>query len=333
MHNSKPEPDPLAGHAGFETVRRLTDAQYGFVVLARDKATQELVAIRWFDNRLHRRDTRQDAQWIPLEDKDCIQRIAEQMRLVHPCLLDVRQALACPPYFGLVMECAPDGDAMEYVQQQGGLPEGEARWFFQQIVLAMDYLHAQGASCKDLRLEHAFLARQPGSPWPRLKLRHFDYTGLLQDLQDQFPHSRMGDYLAPEAITQLEGGGKPADAWAAGAMLYTLLYGHHPFERPGDKSLPFASRADYRLPDSPAISDACHDLLTRLLEKAPAKRLSIKGVMEHPWFKQDLPAELLRQHQEALRRDHTPVQAEEQLRGIIDQVVAANARSAGVHHA
>ena len=44
------------------------------------------------------------------------------------------------------MECAPDGDAMEYVQQKGGLPEDEARWFFQQIVLATDYLHAKGAA-------------------------------------------------------------------------------------------------------------------------------------------------------------------------------------------
>jgi hypothetical protein len=50
------------------------------------------------------------------------------------------------PATGLVMEVAPDGDAMEYIAQRGGLPEDEARWFFQQLVLGMDFLQAKGTA-------------------------------------------------------------------------------------------------------------------------------------------------------------------------------------------
>ncbi len=60
------EPDPLAIHPKYEMVKRIKDAMYGFVVLARNKESQELVAVRFFDNRLRK------GQWIPLEDKGAV---------------------------------------------------------------------------------------------------------------------------------------------------------------------------------------------------------------------------------------------------------------------
>ena len=39
------------------------------------------------------------------------------------------------------MEYAAGGDMFEYVVRRGGLREAEARWFFQQLVVAVDYIH------------------------------------------------------------------------------------------------------------------------------------------------------------------------------------------------
>lgn len=39
------------------------------------------------------------------------------------------------------MEYAAGGDMFEYVVRKGGLRESEARWFFQQLIVAVDYIH------------------------------------------------------------------------------------------------------------------------------------------------------------------------------------------------
>lgn len=46
-----------------------------------------------------------------------------------------------PRYLCIVMEYAPGGDMLEYVKRKNGLTENEARWFFQQLVIGLDYCH------------------------------------------------------------------------------------------------------------------------------------------------------------------------------------------------
>ncbi len=41
----------------------------------------------------------------------------------------------------IVMEFAPGGDMFEYVVKKNGLREDEARWFFQQLIVGLDYCH------------------------------------------------------------------------------------------------------------------------------------------------------------------------------------------------
>lgn len=37
------------------------------------------------------------------------------------------------------------------------------------------------------------------------------------------------------------------------------------------------------------ISEACQDLLSRMLTADPAQRITVAGIMAHPWFTHDLP--------------------------------------------
>ena len=39
------------------------------------------------------------------------------------------------------MEFASGGDMFEHVVRKGGLKESEARWFFQQLIVGVDYVH------------------------------------------------------------------------------------------------------------------------------------------------------------------------------------------------
>jgi len=64
--------------------------------------------------------------------------------LIHPHVVQFKEVFLTEKYLGLAMEFAPGGDMFEYVVKKGGLREDEARWFFQQLVVAMDYCHRMG---------------------------------------------------------------------------------------------------------------------------------------------------------------------------------------------
>jgi serine/threonine-protein kinase SRK2 len=56
-------------------------------------------------------------------------------------MLPAAQVFLTDEYLVLVMEYAAGGDLFKLVAAKQGLPEDDARWFFQQFILAIDYSH------------------------------------------------------------------------------------------------------------------------------------------------------------------------------------------------
>jgi serine/threonine protein kinase len=52
-----------------------------------------------------------------------------------------REVFLTPDYLGIAMEYAAGGDMFQHVTNKRGLSEDEARWFFQQLILGLDYCH------------------------------------------------------------------------------------------------------------------------------------------------------------------------------------------------
>ncbi len=97
------------------------------------------------------------------------------------------------------------------------------------------------------------------------------------------------EYLAPEVIT---GAGHTSciDWWSFGILLYELLFGTTPFRGARrDATFDNVLKKPLVFPESPAISAECRDLITKLLDKDPAKRLGAEfgaaEVRHHPWFR------------------------------------------------
>lgn len=55
--------------------------------------------------------------------------------------LQFREVFLTPDYLGIAMEYAAGGDMFQHVTNKRGLSEDEARWFFQQLILGLDYCH------------------------------------------------------------------------------------------------------------------------------------------------------------------------------------------------
>lgn len=65
--------------------------------------------------------------------------------------------------------------------------ETEARWFFQQVMIALDYLHRVGVVSRDIKLENTLL---DGNRRPLVKICDFGYSKHTE--KDSVPKSRVG---------------------------------------------------------------------------------------------------------------------------------------------
>ena len=67
--------------------------------------------------------------------------IINHMKLRHPHIIALREVFLTSTHLVLVMEYAAGGDLFRYVSARKGLRDDEARWFFQQLIIAVDYCH------------------------------------------------------------------------------------------------------------------------------------------------------------------------------------------------
>ena len=73
------------------------------------------------------------------------------------------------------------------------------------------------------------------------------------------------------------------DLWSLGVLCYEFLTGEPPFEAPGQKAtFRRISRVDLQFPAS--VPKDARDLISKLLQKDPQKRIALKDVHTHPWI-------------------------------------------------
>ncbi|GIL46982.1 hypothetical protein Vafri_3829 [Volvox africanus] len=276
--------EPLDKHPRYEKIKDLNSGTFGFVQLACDKVSGEIWAVKFIERG------EKITKYVERE-------ILNHRYLVHPHIVQFREVFLTPTHLCIVMEYAPGGDMFEYVVKKNGLREEEARWFFQQLIVGLDYCHRMGVVNRDIKLENTLL---DSSPRPLVKICDFGYS--KHEKFQSAPGSRVGTpaYLAPEVILTTKGktyDGKIADIWSCGVMLYVMLVGAYPFERPEDKHdnqklqkmIQRILHVDYHIPSGLRVSDECRDLLSKILVAEPAKRITIEGIYNHDWYKKGLP--------------------------------------------
>ena len=99
------------------------------------------------------------------------------------------------------------------------------------------------------------------------------------------PFGTLG-YVAPEVLLK-----KPytfsCDVWSLGCIIYALLSGSLPFDHESQKEtirMTLDDKLVFDLQCWDDVSRDAKDLISKLLIKDPAKRISLQTAMNHPWF-------------------------------------------------
>lgn len=72
------------------------------------------------------------------------------------------------------------------------------------------------------------------------------------------------------------------DIWSLGVVLYQLMTGKYPFD--GFNVNKIAEAILYGNFKAPNVSKNLKDLLSRMLEKDPKKRISLDEILSHDWI-------------------------------------------------
>lgn len=75
----------------------------------------------------------------------------------HPHIIQFRDVFVTSEFICIVLEYAGTGTLHAYVRRTGHLRESVARWFFQQLTVAVDYCHKKGVANRDIKLENTLL--------------------------------------------------------------------------------------------------------------------------------------------------------------------------------
>ena len=90
-------------------------------------------------------------------------------------------------------------------------------------------------------------------------------------------------YIAPEILENKGYEGFAVDIWSTGVVLYAMIYGTVPFKANNMAELHnLIMKGNYVL--KPSASEDARDLLKKILEVDPKKRLTIPQILCHRWF-------------------------------------------------
>lgn len=157
--------------------------------------------------------------------------------------------------------------------------EDETKFYVAEIVLALDQLHKLGVIYCGLKIENIMLDADG-----HIVLVDFGNSKVATDEETiagmNFTAGTL-EFNAPE-ILDSRGCGISADYWSVGTILYELITGVTPFKESSNTPPHIIIRNIHKKSprDSISISDDAWDLITKLLQKNPAKRLSMCYVIQ-----------------------------------------------------
>jgi calcium-dependent protein kinase len=204
----------------------------------------------------------------------------------HPHILRIHEYFETPEHIYLVSELCTGGELYtRLVKQTDSMYSEQTACRYVSVMLgAIAFLHAHGIVHRDLKLENfLFETLKENSS---LKLIDFGLSRLV--VGDEKLTGAVGSsyYVAPEVLSGKQYDAK-CDVWSIGVIAYMLLSGVPPFDGDSDRAIFKSVRSgNWSFTTTfQNISPEAKSFIQRCLVVDPAKRMSAKDALKHPWFR------------------------------------------------
>ncbi|KAI3877862.1 hypothetical protein MKX03_028748 [Papaver bracteatum] len=249
----------------------------GAVYLCKDKVTHEYVACKSID----RTSSKYDADSVKHE-------IMIMIELTHPNVVGLKDVYVDDEHVNLIMEYCPGSDLFNRLMEISRFTERDAKILFKQLMEVVESCHDRGIVHRDIKPENIFLASEEEDQCPDIRLGDFGFATYIKPGEKL--HKCCGSiyYVAPEMLHQNPVYDQGVDVWSAGVVLFLLLSGDPPFNGETDSEIKSNIKDGafcFDLFEWADISELAKDLVSGMLCKDPAKRLSATEVLNHPWMK------------------------------------------------
>jgi serine/threonine protein kinase len=183
----------------------------------------------------------------------------------------------------MVLDYCPGGEFFFHLSKHGRLDEEIARFYFCEVLLALEYLHENGIIYRDLKPENILVDSEG-----HVVLTDFGLSKTGFNRQKQ-SYSFWGspEYMSPEMLDEV-GHGFTMDIYSLGALLFEFLTGLPPhYSQDRDELFDKIWNEELIIPDF--LSDEAKDLLEWCLNKDPYERIgAVNGIGElkyHPFWR------------------------------------------------
>ncbi|XP_046858995.1 RAC-alpha serine/threonine-protein kinase-like [Xenia sp. Carnegie-2017] len=282
LEKAKSLPDQAHATAGkkmtledFTILKVLGKGTFGKVMLAKQKATNELFALKVLKKEVI---VAKDEVFHTLTENRVLQLCK------HPFLTELRFSFQTRDRLVFVMEYVNGGELFFHLSKERVFPEERSKFYASEIILAVEYLHEQNVVYRDLKLENLLLDSEG-----HIKITDF---GLCKE-EISFGATTKTfcgtpEYLAPEVLEDNDYG-RSVDWWGVGIVMYEMMCGRLPFySRDHEVLFELILTEDVKFPQR--LTDLAKSVLGGLLEKNPKQRLGgdvsdANQIKKHPFFR------------------------------------------------
>ena len=220
------------------------------------------------------------------DEREILNEIEILKKLDHPKILKVVDFYSTLKKYYIITEYCPEGELFNEIIKVGKFDEGQAAFIINQILKAITYCHKMNIIHRDIKPENIMITNREKNGCLQVKLIDFGTAKIFEKGHQENKYVGSSYYMAPEIIKRKYD--EKCDLWSIGVIMYILLTGRPPFDgNDDDEILENVKKGVYDTYSYPypLLSSHSKDLINKLLQYDPKKRISADQAIEHPWFK------------------------------------------------
>ena len=251
-------------------LKTIGSGTFSTVKLGLHLPTQQKVAIKILDKSR-------------IKDDSDIRRISREIhilsKLYHPNIAQLYETIWSEKHIYIIMEYVDGNHLFNYINSLRKLPELKASKLFVQLISCLEYIHILGIVHRDIKPENILLNKNKS----QIKLVDFGLSNSYK--YGTLLKTACGSpcYAPPEMISGKDYQPLYSDLWSCGVVLYCMLVGKLPFDDEDIKILyKHIKSANFFMPNF--LSNSAQDLLKKILNCNPNKRIRIEDIKKHPFY-------------------------------------------------